>query len=79
MPTRHDPPLMTTTHFHSRTGGFPLRNCTYVLLDADGNGAADLERIAVIRVTARNGESFWLRDPDDIRRFLNRIGRLADA
>jgi hypothetical protein len=64
--------------FHSRAGGFPLLLCSYVLLDADSNDTAELDQVVVIRVTALNGERFRLRDPDDIRRFLQAIGRLVD-
>ena len=71
-------PLIGATLFHSRCGGFPLLLCSYVLLDADSNDTAKLDQVAVIRVTALNGERFRLRDPDDIRRFLQAVGRLAD-
>lgn len=78
MLTTLDTPLTGTAFFHSRAGGFPLFLCSYALLDADGNSAADLDYIAVVQVTALNGERFRLRDRDDIRRFLAAVGRLAD-
>jgi hypothetical protein len=71
-------PITGAVLFHSRAGGFPLFLCSYVLLDENGNDTAELDQIVVIRVTALNGERFRLRDPDDIRRFLVAIGRLAD-
>lgn len=64
--------------FHSRASGFPLHRCTYALLDANGNGTADLAQLAVLRVTAMNGERFRLRYPADIQRFLAAAGRLTD-
>ena len=64
--------------FHSRTGGFPLLLCSYVLLDADSNDTAELDQVVVIRVTALNGERFRLRNANDIRCFLQAVGRLAD-
>lgn len=64
--------------FHSRAGGFPLHLCSYVLLDTNSNDTAELDQVVVIRVTALNGERFRLRDPGDIRRFLQAVGRLAD-
>jgi hypothetical protein len=73
-----DAPLTSVALFHSRSGGFPLVLCSYVLLDADSNDIAKLDQVVVIRVTALNGERFRLRDPDDIRRFLVAVGRLAD-
>lgn len=78
MHTMLDAPVANAALFHSRTGGFPLLLCSYALLDEDGNDMAELERLVVIRVTALNGERFRLRDPDDIRRFLAAVGRLAD-
>jgi hypothetical protein len=78
MHTTLDAPLTSAALFHSRTGGFPLLLCTYALLDENGNDAADLEHLVVIRVTALNGERFRLRDPDDIRRFLAVVGRIPD-
>lgn len=71
-------PIAGAALFHSRSGGFPLHLCSYVLLDADSNDTAELDEVVVIRVTALNGERFRLRDPDDIRRFLQAVGRLAD-
>jgi hypothetical protein len=71
-------PLTGATLFHSRSGGFPLLLCTYVLLDADCNDTAEPDQVVIIRVTALNGERFRLREPDDIRRFLVAVGRLAD-
>lgn len=71
-------PIAGAALFHSRAGGFPLLLCSYVLLDADSNDTAELDQDVVIRVTALNGERFRLRDPDDIRRFLQAIGRLVD-
>lgn len=73
-----DAPLVGAALFRCRTGGFPLLLCTYVLLDADGNDTDDFDRIAVVRVTALNGERFRLRDCDDIQRFLAAVGRLAN-
>ena len=70
-------PITGAALFHSRAGGFPLLLCTYALLDADSNEAAELDQVVVIRVTALNGERFRLRDPEDIRRFLVAVGRLA--
>jgi hypothetical protein len=78
MHTTLDAPLIGAALFHSRTGGFPLHLCTYVLLDENGNDTADLDRFVLIRVTALNGERFRLRDPDDIRRFLAAVGRVPD-
>lgn len=72
-----DAPLTCAALFHSRAGGFPLHLCTYALLDADGNDAANLSQLVVIRVTALTGERFRLRDPAEIRRFLIAVGRLA--
>jgi hypothetical protein len=37
-----------------------------------------LARVAVVSVTALNGERFRLRDPGDIRRFLTAVGRSPD-
>jgi hypothetical protein len=71
-------PLTGATLFHSRCDGFPLLLCTYFLLDADSNDATKLDQIVVIRVTGLNGERFRLRGPDDLRRFLVAVGRLAD-
>lgn len=71
-------PITSPALFHSRTGGFPLHFCSYVLLDADSNDTAELDQVVVIRVTALNGERFRLRNADDIRRFLQAVGRLAD-
>jgi hypothetical protein len=71
-------PKLGAALFHSRCGGFPLHLCSYTLLDADSNDTAGLDQVVVIRVTALNGERFRLRDPDDIRRFLVAVGRLAD-
>ncbi len=71
-------PIVGAALFHSRAGGFPLLLCSYVLLDADSNDTAELDQVAVIRVTALNGERFRLRDPSDIRRFLQAVNRLAD-
>lgn len=78
MHTTLDAPLTGAALFHSRSGGFSLHLCTYALLDENGNDAADLERLVVIRVTALNGERFRLRDPGDIQRFLAAVGRLPD-
>lgn len=71
-------PLTDAALYHSRSGGFPLFLCSYVLLDADSNDTANLDQVVVIRVTALNGERFRLRDPGDIRRFLTAVGRLSD-
>ncbi len=71
-------PTLDAAFFHSRSGGFPLLLCSYVLLDADSNDTAELDQVVVIRVTALNGERFRLRDPGDIRRFLAAVGRLSD-
>jgi hypothetical protein len=79
-------PVNGAALFHSRSGGFPLLLCSYVLLDSDSNDAAGLDQVAVERVMALNGGSqdeakplrFRLRDPGDIRRFLVAVGRLAD-
>lgn len=71
-------PAAGATLFHSRSGGFPLLLCSYILLDADSNDTAQLDQVVVIRVTALNGERFRLRDPGDIRRFLHSVGRLAN-
>ncbi|MEI6775907.1 MAG: hypothetical protein WCK70_03305 [Chloroflexales bacterium] len=73
-----DAPLIGAALFHSRVGGFPLLLCTYVLLDADSNATDDLPRVAVVSVTALNGERFRLRDPGDIQRFLAAVGRNFD-
>ena len=73
-----DAPLIGAAHFHSRAGGFPLLLCTYALLDADSNDTDDLDRVAVIRVTALNGACFRLRHGADMRRFLDAVGRLSD-
>jgi hypothetical protein len=73
-----DAPPIGAALFHSRVGGFPLLLCTYVLLDADSNATNDLTRVAVISVTALNGERFRLRDPGDIQRFLAAVGRSSD-
>ncbi len=73
-----DAPLIGAALFHSRAGGFPLLLCSYALLDADGNPAADLACVAVLSVTALNGERFRLRDAEEIRRFLIAVGRLVD-
>ncbi|GAB4426051.1 MAG: hypothetical protein OHK0015_06570 [Chloroflexi bacterium OHK40] len=78
MHTTLDAPLTGTALFHSRAGGFPLHLCSYVLLDADSNDTAELDQVVVIRVTALNGERFRLRNRDDVRRFLQAVGRLAD-
>ncbi len=78
MHTTLDVPLIGAL-FHSRAGGFPLLHCTYALLDANGNDTADLCQVAVVRVTALNGERFRLRDRADIQRLLVAVGRLADA
>jgi hypothetical protein len=71
-------PITSAVLFHSRAGGFPLLLCSYVLLDANSNDTAELDQLVVVRVTALNGERFRLRDPGDIRRFLQAVGRLAD-
>ena len=71
-------PMLGAALFHSRTGGFPLHLCSYILLDADSNDTAELDQVVVIRVTALNGEHFRLRNAHDIRRFLQAVGRLAD-
>jgi hypothetical protein len=71
-------PITGDTRFHCRAGGFSLHCCTYVLIDANGNDTADLEQLAVLRVTAINGERFRLRDPADIQRFLAAVGRRTD-
>lgn len=71
-------PVTSAALFHSRAGGFPLLLCSYVLLDADSNDISELDQVVVIRVTALNGERFRLRDPNDIRRFLQAVGRLAN-
>ncbi len=76
-PTLDAPPISAAL-FHSRASGFPLHLCTYVLLDENGNDAADLGRLVVIHVTALNGERFRLRDPGDIHRFLGAVGRVPD-
>jgi hypothetical protein len=73
-----DAPVTGAALFHSSAGGFPLLLCTYALLDADGNAADDLTRIAIVSATALNGERFRLRDPEEIRRFLTAVGRLAE-
>ncbi|NWF82106.1 MAG: hypothetical protein HXY37_18980 [Chloroflexi bacterium] len=73
-----DAPLTGAALFHSRAGGFPLHLCTYALLDEHSNDTDDLDQIAVIRVTAHNGERFRLRDPAEIRRFLAAVGRISD-
>jgi hypothetical protein len=73
-----DAPIVGAALFHSRCGGFPLLLCSYVLLDEDSNNTADLDLVVVIRVKALNGERSYLRDHDDIRRFLTAVGRLAD-
>jgi hypothetical protein len=73
-----DAPLTSAALFHSRSGGFPLLLCSYALLDADSNATDDLAHIAVVSVTALNGERFRLRDPGDIQRFLAAVGRVAD-
>jgi hypothetical protein len=73
-----DSPPVGAALFHSRVGGFPLLLCTYVLLDADSNATDDLTRVAVVSVTALNGERFRLRDPGDIHRFLAAVGRSPD-
>jgi hypothetical protein len=73
-----DAPLTGAALFHSRSGGFPLLLCSYVLLDSDSNDTAELDQVVVIRVTALNGERFRLRDPGDIQRFLAAVGRLPD-
>jgi hypothetical protein len=73
-----DAPVTGAALFHSRVGGFPLLLCTYVLLDADSNATDDLTHVAVVSVTALNGERFRLRDPGDIQRFLAAVGRVAD-
>lgn len=78
MHTTVDAPLTIAPLFHSRSGGFPLHLCTYVLLDENGNDTADLDRFVLIRVTALNGERFRLRDPGDIQRFLAAVGRLSN-
>ncbi|NTV62227.1 MAG: hypothetical protein HGA65_01650 [Oscillochloris sp.] len=70
-----DAPPTGAALFHGRSGGFPLLLCTYVLLDADSNATDDLPGVAVVSVTALNGERFRLRDPGDIRRFLTAVGR----
>jgi hypothetical protein len=75
MPQLLDAPPAAVTLFHCRTGGFPLTGCSYTLLDADGNDVADLAQVTIVRVTARTGERFRLRDPADIRRFLVAVGR----
>ncbi len=77
MHTTRDAPLTSTALFHCRAGGFPLHRCTYALLDTNGNATAELDHVVIIRVTARNGERFRLRDPGDIRRFLIAVGRLS--
>ncbi|MEI7643034.1 MAG: hypothetical protein WCJ55_01880 [Chloroflexales bacterium] len=78
MHTTLDAPPISAALFHSRVGGFPMLLCTYVLLDADSNATDDLAHIAVVSVTALNGERFRLRDPGDIQRFLAAVGRVAD-
>lgn len=70
-------PIAGAALFHSRSSGFSLL-CSYVLLDADSNDASELDEVVVIRVTALNGERFRLRDPGDLCRFLQAVGRLAD-
>jgi hypothetical protein len=70
-------PITSSALFHSRSGGFSLLLCSYVLLDSNSNDTAELDQVVVIRVTALNGERFRLRDPDDIHRFLQAVGRLA--
>jgi len=76
MDTVLDAPLIGAALFHSRAGGFPLFLCSYALLDEHSNDIADLDRVAVVRVTAMNGERFRLRDRNDIRRFLAAVGRM---
>jgi hypothetical protein len=71
-------PIAGAALFRSRSGGFPLYLYSYILLDADSNYTADLDQVVVIRVTGLNGERFRLRTPDDIRRFLQAVSRLAD-
>lgn len=78
MHTALDAPLTSAALFHIRAGGFPLYLCTYALLDNNGNDAADLDHLVVIRVTALNGERFRLRDPRDIQRFLTAVGRISN-
>jgi hypothetical protein len=73
-----DAPPIGVALFHGRSGGFPLLLCSYVLLDTDGNPAADLTRVAVARITVLNGQHFALRDPQEIRRFLAAVGRTTD-
>lgn len=65
--------------FHTQCGaGFPLDFCTYAMLDGDCNPTGNLAQTRSITITAINGVHIRLRDPDDIRHFLIRIGRLAD-
>lgn len=78
MHTKIEAPLTGAALFHSRVGGFPLLLCSYALLDEDSNDTPELDQVVIIRVTALNGERFRLRDPGDIRRFLNAIDRLSD-
>jgi hypothetical protein len=86
MRTTLDAPLTSAALFHSRTGGFPLLLCSYVLLDENSNDTAELDHVVVICVTTLKGGSqdeakplhFRLRDPGDIGRFLAAVGRLAD-
>lgn len=73
-----DAPPVGAALFHGRCGGFPLLLCSYVLLGADGNPAADLNSVTVARVTALNGQRFVLRDPAEIQRFLVAVGRTTD-
>lgn len=70
-----DTPVGDAQLFHSRAGGFPLLLCTYTLLDTNGNDTCELDQVVVVRVTALNGVRFWLRDAEEIRRFLIAIGR----
>jgi len=78
MPTTLDAPLIGAALFHSRAGGFPLLHCTYALLDEHSNDTPDLCQVAIVRVTALNGERFRLRDANDIQRFLTAVGHLSD-
>lgn len=79
MATLRPIPRVVSPLFHSRCGGFPLRHCSYALLDAAGVETPDPAQVATVRVTASNGERFRLRDPGDIRRFLAAVGRCADV
>lgn len=79
MATLRSIPRMRFPLFHSRCGGFPLRLCSYALLDAEGVETPDPAQVATVRVTASNGERFRLRDPAEIRRFLTAVQGVRPA